>query len=88
MLACMSTAVDTEARLADALRVLLPFAVADEPEWAPERELASRRIAYAMAALALADHDEARANGTEERPASQPVLHLLPESAPALPLAA
>jgi hypothetical protein len=83
----MSTMVDTQDRLADALRVLLPFAVADEPEWLPESDAAARRIAYAMAALALSEHDEGRPG--EVAPA--PVLHLLPgaeAASPVLPLAA
>jgi hypothetical protein len=87
----MAVTVDTESRLADALRVLLPLAVADEPEWAPEADLAARRIAYGMAALALMEHDEARQNGSEDRPAPATVTHLLPSepvSAPLLPLAA
>lgn len=53
----MATVVDTADRLADALRILLPFAVADEPEWAPQADLASRHVAYAMALLALEQYD-------------------------------
>jgi hypothetical protein len=67
----MSTMLDTEARLADALRVLLPFAIVDEPEWAPKDALVSRRLAYANAALALHDYDEAQ--GRESR-----VIDILP----------
>lgn len=75
------SAVDTETRLADALRVLLPFAVTDEPEWLPERDLAARRVAYAMAALALADHDERR-SAVEGTAPPAPITHMLPGPEP------
>jgi hypothetical protein len=50
--------VDIEARLAEALRVVLGFAVADTPEWAPQGALDARQRAYVEAHFALALYDE------------------------------
>lgn len=50
--------VDTEALLAEALRALLPLAVADEPEWLPREGAIARRRAYATAQMALCTYDE------------------------------
>jgi hypothetical protein len=54
----MRTAVDIETRLADALRVLLPLAVKDMPEWATDAALAERNRAYTEARFALDLYDE------------------------------
>src|SRR3954447_16368425 len=54
----MSTMVDAEALLAEALRVLLPLAVADEPEWLPRAGAIARHRAYTAARLALDAYDE------------------------------
>lgn len=73
----MTATVDTKDRLADALRVILPLAVADGSNvWLPEREQDSRNVAYAMAYRALAEYDE----GNQDEPPA-PIMHLLPASA-------
>ena len=54
----MSTRVDIDAVLADALRKLLVIAVKDEPEWLPEAGAIERRHAYITARLALDAYDE------------------------------
>ena len=54
----MASMVDTEKMLADALRVLLPLAVSDEPEWMPREGAIERRKAYLAAQAALATYDE------------------------------
>ena len=79
----MAASVDIESRLADALRVLLPLAVTDCPEWAPEAEIARRNVAYMQAHLALLDYAESRED--EAQPA--PIEHLL-SATPPLALAA
>lgn len=53
----MSTAVDIDALLADALRVLLPLAVKDEPDWLPREGTIERQRAYVAARLALDAYD-------------------------------
>jgi hypothetical protein len=54
----MATFVDTESRLAEALRVLLGFAIADTPEWITDSALAARNRAYTEAAFVLDEYDE------------------------------
>jgi hypothetical protein len=54
----MSTHVDTEAILAEALRVLLPLAVKDEPDWLSTEGAIERRKAYAAAQAALMAYDQ------------------------------
>lgn len=78
------TVVDTEDRLADALRTLVVFAVDDCPEWAPKDALAARHVAYTRAVLALDEYDQSHIDAPSH------VGRLLPgaEDAPALALAA
>ena len=54
----MASTVDIDALLAEALRVLLPIACKDEPEWLPVEGTIERRKAYAAAQAALMAYDE------------------------------
>ena len=55
----MGTMVDTDHRMAEALRVLLGFAISDMPEWAPQEAIDARHKAIIEASFVLAVYDAA-----------------------------
>jgi hypothetical protein len=85
-IAGMSTMVDTEARLAAALEVVLGYARDDLPEWLPRSAEDARLRAYTEAQCVLIEYNERKIARLE---AELAVIEALPPAAPAaLPLAA